>query len=119
MNLHEEQAKIQKAVNAALSGLQEDPWLARRVLAKAKGEKSVKRKTYTAMVLSIVMVLAAMGTACALSASQVADFFTRQMDRFIHTKYTAFRHDLTDISDLTTHGPIERRLSHDQSTRVS
>ena len=77
MNLHEEQAKIQKAVNAALSGLQEDPWLARRVLANAKGEKNVKRKTYTAMVLSIVMVLAAMGTACALSASQVADFFTR------------------------------------------
>ena len=75
MNLHEEQKKVQKAMNTTLSGLQEDPWLTQRVLANAKGEEPVKRKISLALVLSIAGILAVMGTAYALFSSQVAEFF--------------------------------------------
>ena len=75
MNLHEEQKKVQKAMNATLSGLREDPWLTQRVLANAKGEKPVKRKLSLALVLSVVIALAVLGTAYALSSSLVAEFF--------------------------------------------
>ena len=75
MTLHEEQERVQKAVGNSLSFLREDPWLTRRVLANAKGEKPVKRKFSLALVLSIVLGLAVMGTAYALTSSQVAEFF--------------------------------------------
>ncbi|MBQ7182511.1 MAG: DUF4179 domain-containing protein [Clostridia bacterium] len=77
MNLHEEQKKVQKAMNTTLSGLQEDPWLTQRVLANAKGEGPVKRKISLALVLSITAILVVMGTAYALFSSQVAEFFGR------------------------------------------
>ena len=75
MNLHEEQERVQKAVSNSLSHVQEDPWLTQRVLANAKGEEPVKRKISLALVLSIVGILAVMGTAYALFSSQVAEFF--------------------------------------------
>ena len=77
MNLREEQKIVQKAMNTTLSGLQEDPWLTQRVLANAKGEGPVKKRMSLALVLSIVGILAVMGTACALFSSQVAEFFGR------------------------------------------
>ena len=75
MTLHEEQERVQKAVNNSLAHVREDPWLARRVLANAKGEKPVNRKISLALALSIVLGLAVIGTACALVSSQVAEFF--------------------------------------------
>ena len=76
MTLHEEQKKVQKAMESTLSGLQEDPWLTQRVLANAKGEEPVKKKLSTALVICIVLGLAIIGTAYAiLSSSQVAEFF--------------------------------------------
>ena len=74
MNLHEEQERVQRAVNNSLY-VREDPWLTQRVLANAKGEEPVKRKISLALVLSIVGILAVMGTAYALFSSQVAEFF--------------------------------------------
>ena len=75
MNLHEEQKRVQKAVSNTLTHVQEDPWLTQRVLANAKGEEPVKRKTSLALVLSIVGIFAMMGTAYALFSSQVSEFF--------------------------------------------
>ena len=75
MTLREEQERIQKAVSNSLSHVREDPWLARRVLANAKGEKPVKRKISLVLVLSIIAILSVMGTAYALFSSQVAEFF--------------------------------------------
>ncbi len=77
MSLREEREKVQRAMNSALSGLQEDPWLSQRVLANAKGEKKMKRKISLVLVLSIVMGLAVIGGAYALSSSLVAEFFSR------------------------------------------
>ena len=81
MNLHEEQERVQKAVSNSLSHVQEDPWLTQRVLANAKGEEPVKRKISLALVMSIVGILAVMGTAYALFSSQVAEFFGQHWNR--------------------------------------
>ena len=75
MNLYEEQQKVQKAMNTTLSGLREDPWLTQRVLANVKGKEPVKRKLSLALILSIVAILAVMGTAYAMFSSRVAEFF--------------------------------------------
>ena len=72
----DDKRKMQNILNHSLSGLQENPFLAQRVIAQAKGEKPVKRKLSLALVLCIVLGIAIIGTACALLASsQVADFF--------------------------------------------
>ena len=72
----DDKRNMQRILNRSLSGLQENPFLARRVIDLAKGEKPVKRKLSLALILCIVLVLALLGTACALLASsQVADFF--------------------------------------------
>lgn len=81
MTLHEEQERVQKAVSHSLSHVQEDPWLAQRVLANVKGEEPVKKKVSLALILCIVLGLAVMGTAHALFGSQVADFFGKYWNR--------------------------------------
>jgi len=81
MTLHEEQKKVRKAMESALSGLQEDPWLTQRILANAKGEEPVKKKISLALVLSMTGIIAVMGTACALFSSQVAEFFSQHWGR--------------------------------------
>ena len=87
MTLHEEQQKVQKAMESTLSGLQEDPWLTQRVLANAKGEEPVKKKLSTALVLCIVLGLAIIGTAYAiLSSSQVAEFFGQHWNQDLGTR---------------------------------
>ena len=72
----DDKRKMQNILNHSLSGLKENPFLAQRIIAQAKGEKPVKRKISLALVLCIVSGIAVIGTACALLASsQVADFF--------------------------------------------
>ena len=56
VTLHEEQKRVQKAVNNSLAHVQEDPWLTQRVLANAKGEEPVVKKISTSMILVIVML---------------------------------------------------------------
>ena len=65
----DDKRKMQNILNHSLSGLQENPFLAQRVIAQAKGEKPVKRKLSLALVLCIVLGIAIIGTACALPIS--------------------------------------------------
>ena len=44
MNNRQENDRLRHAIDTTLSGLAEDPWLAQRVLSKAKGEEKVKKK---------------------------------------------------------------------------
>ena len=71
----DQKKRTQESLNRSLSGLRENPYLAQQVLAEAKGEPVVKRKFSLALVLSIVAILAVMGTAYALFSSRVAAFF--------------------------------------------
>ena len=81
MNLRDEQKKVQQAMNAALSGLQEDPWLTGRVLANAKGEEKVKKKRISALALVVILIIALIGTACAVFSSRIGEFFSRTWNR--------------------------------------
>jgi len=66
---------IQSALNTTLSGLRDDPWLARRVIAEAKGAKKVKKKISVGGVLAVVLIFAAVTAAAAilLSMRQIVD----------------------------------------------
>ena len=81
MNLRDEQKKVQQAMNASLSGLQEDPWLTGRVLAKARGEEKVGKKKISALVLTVILILALIGTACAVFSSRIAEYFSLNWNR--------------------------------------
>lgn len=70
MNKRENRELIQDALDSALSGLQDDPWLAQRVIAEAKGEKSAKRKISYGLMLALLLVLAAV-TALAATALNI------------------------------------------------
>lgn len=50
--------QIQSALNTTLSGLRDDPWLAQRVIAEAKGTRKVKKKISVGLVLALVLILA-------------------------------------------------------------
>lgn len=78
MNKRENRERIQDALNAALSGLQDDPWLAQRVIAEAKGEKSAKRKISYGLMLALLLVLAAV-TALAAVVLSGKDFVGQYM----------------------------------------
>lgn len=65
MNLNDEQKKVQNAMNHTLSGLQEDPWLAQRVLANAKGEEPMGKKVSGAFVAVCILLILTMATAVA------------------------------------------------------
>ncbi len=69
--------QIREAVDARLSSLQGDPWLAQRVLANAKGEQKVKKKISVGFVLVLVLVLAAV---TALAAMTLTTFYERAIE---------------------------------------
>lgn len=50
------EAAVQHAVNARLSGLQENPWMARRVLTAIKGEEKVKKKISVGLLFVIIAI---------------------------------------------------------------
>lgn len=64
MTLHEERERVQRAVEHSLAGVKSDPWLAQRVLAKAKGEEPVK-KVSAAFIVVIVLMLVTMAVGLA------------------------------------------------------
>jgi len=66
MNDRNQAEQVRHAVNARLSGLEGDPWLAQRVIRAAKGEINVKKKLSVGFALAIALVLAAV-TALALT----------------------------------------------------
>lgn len=65
MTLQEKQEKVQRAMNASLSGLAEDPWLARRILAQEKGEQPVKKKLSVSMLVLIATLVLSLSVALA------------------------------------------------------
>ena len=50
MNDRKDREIIQVALDTTLSGLQDDPWLTRKVLDDAKGEVKVKKKISVGLV---------------------------------------------------------------------
>ena len=59
------QKEFSESLDKRLSGLQDDPWLEARVLAKAEGEKPVKKKLPAATIVVVVLLVLAMAGAVA------------------------------------------------------
>lgn len=68
-------SNLRRAVDARLSGVTGDPHLARRVLARAKGETKMKRKLSTGLAVAILLILlsAAALAIALLSAREIID----------------------------------------------
>ena len=61
----DEKRKVQNILNQSLSGLKENPFLARRVIAKSKGEEPVAKRISTAMVIVLVLAILTVTAAAA------------------------------------------------------
>ena len=60
-------ARLCKAVDQQLSGLEGDPWLARRIIQSEKGDSPVmKKKLSVSLILVIVTMLLTLSAAVAL-----------------------------------------------------
>lgn len=68
MKMRKEEA--QEALNRSLSGLQEDPWLAQRVIASEKEEYKVKKLSGAALVLVVILGIS-MATALAAGVTGI------------------------------------------------
>lgn len=110
MDERRDKQQFQHALNRTLSGLEGDPRLAQRVLAKARGEIKVKKKLSAGLVVAIVLVLAAV-TALAtyvLTRSEDSDAVSRA------------RHALSEAYGLTpaTMGLFDVSVSRDGEVRT-
>ena len=78
MNDHKDVKKVQLALNTTFSNLKDDPWLAQKVLAKAKGEIKVKKRLSVGFVLVIALVLAAV---TALAAMTLNAYYEKAIEK--------------------------------------
>ena len=75
--MDDEKRAVQEALNRSLSGLRPDPYLARRVIAEAEGERKVKKQISKGLVIAVALTLVLAGTAYAAFSSQVVEFYRK------------------------------------------
>ena len=75
MNDQELRAKVQKALDGKLSGLQDDPWLAQRIMNKADREEPIVKKKISFSIVFVIVAVLALGTALAVTLN--TDFVSR------------------------------------------
>lgn len=74
--MHDQQLShaMKKAIDQRLSGLEGDPWLARRIINAEKGEPPrMKKKLTVSLVFILIFTLLTLGAAAALVHSRIAD----------------------------------------------
>ena len=89
MNELRDRKNLRRALDTTLSGLTADPWLAQRVLTKAKGEEKMKKKLSTATV--VILAVLALGMAAALAGGLgILSFRENQADNeaFVQSIFT-------------------------------
>ena len=101
MDLSNEQKKVQKAMNASLSGLQADPWLAQRVLANAKGEEPMVKKVSGAFVVLCVLLILSMATAVAAGVLYLGRGLDAELQITEEIRETCQETELFDAPDLS------------------
>ena len=106
MTENREDERIKSALNRTMSGLEGNPYLARRVVAASEGEKKVKKKFSIVMVL-IIVLLSTTGTALALEMSgwKIADYIRNVSAGKVDDHFeTGFQQDLTlDMEGVRFH----------------
>lgn len=106
MTENREDDRIRSAMNRTMSGLEGNPYLARRVIAAFKGEVKVKKKISAVTVLVIALMLTSV-TALALQLSgwRIADYIRNVDEGSIPDDFeSGFNQDLTlDVENVRFH----------------
>lgn len=106
MTENREDDRIRSAMNRTMSGLEGNPYLARRVFAASKGEVKVKKKISAVTVLVIALMLTSV-TALALQLSgwRIADYIRNVDEGSIPDDFeSGFNQDLTlDVENVRFH----------------
>ena len=75
--------QIQQKLNHSLSGLKENPFLAQRVIAQAKGEPEMKKKISFALILAmILLILLAVAAVAEVLGINVFELFGKTNNRY-------------------------------------
>ena len=85
---------LHEALDRRLSGMQEDPFLARRVLAGTKGEKPMKKKLSLSLAVALALIL--MASVALAAGLGVFDKLAERFDEMGETRL----HGLSDVSDV-------------------
>ena len=106
MTERREDERIKSALNRTMSGLEGNPYLARRIVAASEGEGKVKKKIPIVLVLIIALLLTT-GTALALELSgwKIADYIRNVGQGKVDESFeSGFQQDLTiDMEGVRFH----------------
>lgn len=106
MTENREDERIKSAMNRMMSGLEENPYLARRVVAASKGEVKVKKKFSIVTVLAIaLMMISVTALALELSGWKIADYIRNVSEGKVDDDFeSGFNQDLTlDFDGIRFH----------------
>ena len=83
--------QMQQKLNHSLSGLKENPFLAQRVIAQAKGEPEMKKKISFALILAmILLILLAVAAVAEVLGINVFELFGKTNNlSSVHSRSTA------------------------------
>jgi hypothetical protein len=82
----DEKRRMQAVLNHSLSGLKENPFLAQRVIAQGKGEKPMKKKSVSLILVPVLVCLCVTALAAGIVFSRKADNSVLA-DREMETRY--------------------------------
>lgn len=106
MTENREDERIKSALNRMMSGLEGNPYLARRVVAASKGEVKVKKKLSIVTVLTIaLMLISVTALALELSGWKIADYIRNVSEGKVDDDFeSGFNQDLTlDFEGIRFH----------------
>lgn len=112
MNSRKEEDRLRHAIDTTLSGLADDPWLARHVLTKAKGEEKVKKKLSIGFILAMVVILAAVSVAVAATVN-LFEKFGQSEQRFAEiASQSLLQADTPVTTDSTKNGQVTAAITN-------
>lgn len=106
MTENREDERIKSALNRTMSGLEGNPYLARRVVAASEGEVKVKKKLSIVTVLIIVLLMTSVtASALQLSGWRIADYIRNVNKGKVDENFeSGFHQDLTlDLDGVRFH----------------
>ncbi len=78
MNEHQQRKYFQNAIDHRLSGIVEDPWLARRIISIERGENKMKKRPSKAYIVAMIVIVCLMvsGTVVAAAGAGIISLFS-------------------------------------------
>ena len=86
MSEQKDKAFVRESIDAVLSGIQADPWLAGRIMNQAKEEAPVKQKFSAGMVILIVFLLLTSAAIAVVHSFGILDYVPHQAENTAYTQ---------------------------------